>query len=255
MVITEKSNRIGYVILNRPEKRNALSAEMVTYVIEALNSHLKDDEVKVIILKANGDAFCAGADLAYLKELQKNTFDENLADSRHLKTLFQIIYEAPKVIIAQVEGPAIAGGAGLASICDFVFAVPEMQMAYTEVKIGFVPALVMVFLIRKIGEGRARHLLLSGEMINAEKAFEWGIINEVCSKEEIENIVNDFAAKLVNRNAQSSMAMTKEMLTNLAGMTIDEGLEYAAKQNAKARESEDCKKGIAAFLNKTKISW
>jgi methylglutaconyl-CoA hydratase len=159
MVLTEKKDRIGYIILNRPEKRNALSAEMVDSLKSAFKSQIEDDEVKVIVLKANGKAFCAGADLGYLQQLQKNTYEENLEDSQNLRSLFQLIYEAPKVVIAQIEGPAIAGGAGLASICDFVFAIPELQMAYTEVRIGFIPALVMVFLLRKIDESKAKHLL------------------------------------------------------------------------------------------------
>ncbi len=255
MITTTISDRIGTITLNRPEKRNALSAEMVSHLKNGFRQFIEDDNVKLIILKANGEAFCAGADLAYLQELQKNTYDENLEDSQHLRELFQMIYEAPKIVIAQVEGPAIAGGAGLASICDFVFAVPELKMAYTEVRIGFVPALVMVFLLRKIGEGRARQLLLSGEMIGAEKALEWGIINEIVDKKEIETRVLDFATKLVHKNADSSMAMTKSMIANIPGMSLNEALDYAASQNATARENDDCKKGISAFLNKEKISW
>ncbi|QNL21523.1 enoyl-CoA hydratase/isomerase family protein [Hyphobacterium sp. CCMP332] len=255
MITTTTSDRIGILTLNRPEKRNALSADMVSHIKNGLNQLLEDDKVKVIILKAKGEAFCAGADLAYLKELRNNSFEENLADSQHLRGLFQMIYDSPKMVIAQVEGPAIAGGAGLASICDFVFAVPEMKMAYTEVRIGFVPALVMVFLLRKIGEGRARHLLLSGEMIDAEKALKWGIINDIIDKNEIDNKVMEFASKLVNKNAGSSMAMTKAMIAKISGMNLNEALDFAAAQNAKARENEDCKKGISAFLNKEKISW
>lgn len=255
MITTTKSDRIGIITLNRPEKRNALSAEMVTYLKKGFRDFIEDKEVKVIILKANGDAFCAGADLAYLNNLQENTFDENLKDSQHLRELFQMIYESPKIVIAQVEGPAIAGGAGLASICDFVFAVPELKMAYTEVRIGFIPALVMVFLLRKIGEGRARHLLLSGEMIDAEKALDWGIINEIIGKKDIQERVKDFASKLVHKNADSSMAMTKAMIAKISSMSLDQALDYAASQNAKARENEDCKKGISAFLNKEKIAW
>lgn len=255
MVLTEKTDRLGYIILNRPEKRNALSAEMVTALKKAFSKYLEDEDVKVIVLKANGEAFCAGADLAYLQQLQQNTYDENLADSQHLRGLFQMIYKAPKVVIAQVEGPAIAGGAGLASICDFVFAVPEMKMAYTEVKIGFIPALVMVFLLRKIDESRARHLLLSGEMIDAQKALEWGIINDIVNAAEMENHVKEFAQKLIRRNAGSSMAMTKQMIAKIQTMELGEALDYAASQNAKARENDDCQKGIAAFLNKEKISW
>lgn len=255
MVSTSISERIGTIVLNRPEKRNALSAEMVTHLKSAFRKFIEDESVKVIILKANGEAFCAGADLAYLKELQSNSYEENLKDSQHLRELFQLIYESPKIVIAQIEGPAIAGGAGLAGICDFVFAIPETKLAYTEVKIGFVPALVMVFLIRKIGENRARHLLLSGEIIDAQKALEWGIINDIVSGDSIEKHVNEFASNLVRRNAESSMALTKKMISEIQSMDLNKALDYAAAQNAKAREHDDCKKGIGAFLNKEKIKW
>ncbi len=255
MVITEKSDRIGFIILNRPEKRNALSAEMVKLLKEAFTSHFKDPEVKVIILKANGDTFCAGADLAYLEALQQFSFEENLQDSQNLRELFQMIYEGPKLVIAQVEGAAIAGGAGLAGICDYVFAVPEMKLAYTEVKIGFIPALVSVFLTRKIGEGRARELLLTGNLISAQKSLEWGLINEIVESGKIEKEVLEFAKKVCSSNSASSITLTKNLISQLNGKSLDQALDLAAEQNAKARESEDCKKGIAAFLNKEKISW
>lgn len=255
MVLKEKSGRIGIVTLDRPEKRNALSAEMVSELKKAFGDLISDKNVKVIILKANGDAFCAGADLAYIKQLQKNTYQENLADSQNLRQLFQMIYESPKIVIAQVEGPAIAGGAGLASICDFIFAVPDLKMAYTEVKIGFIPALVMVFLLRKINECHAKYLLLSGEMIGAEQALNWGIINEIVDTDKMESRVMEFAERLVKRNSENSMAVTKKMISEMPSKTLNEGLDYAAAQNAKGREHEDCIKGINAFLNKEKIQW
>jgi len=135
---TEENNRIGYLILNRVEKKNALNFDFVKEIKTALNHWKSDNEIKVVVIKANGDVFSAGADLDVLKQLQVNTFEENLEDSRHLKELFEIIARYPKVVIAQVEGHAIAGGCGLATICDFCFAVPEAQFGYTEVKIGFI---------------------------------------------------------------------------------------------------------------------
>ena len=154
---TEQDDRVLYLILNRPEKRNALNFELVAELKDALFQASEDESVKVIIIKGAGDAFCAGADLAYIKQLQKNTFEENLKDSDHLKELFYQIYTHNKIIISQVDGFAIAGGAGLATVCDFCFATPESTFGYSEVKIGFVPAIVMVFLLRKIGETRATY--------------------------------------------------------------------------------------------------
>ena len=158
LIIYSVKDRVGYITLNRPEKRNALSSELVTALKEAFATAKNDRDVKVIVLKANGESFCAGADLAYLQQLQQFSFQENLADSNHLKDLFLQIYQLEKVVVAQVQGHALAGGCGLATICDFVFAVPEAKFGYTEVKIGFIPALVSIFLIRKIGEQKAKQL-------------------------------------------------------------------------------------------------
>jgi len=147
-------DRVGYISLNRPEKRNALSYEMVTELKQAFNNAEEDESCKVIILQAEGKVFCAGADLAYLQQLQNNTYEENLEDSTHLMELFKQIYTSSKIVIAKVHGHAIAGGCGLATVCDFSFTVPEAKFGYTEVKIGFIPAIVKVFLLRKIGEGK-----------------------------------------------------------------------------------------------------
>jgi methylglutaconyl-CoA hydratase len=199
--------------------------------------------------------FCAGADLEYLQTLQKNTFEENLADSSHLKELFELIYTHPKIVIAQIHGHAIAGGAGLAAVCDFSFSVPEAQFGYTEVKIGFIPAIVMVFLLRKIGEGRAKELLLSGDLISAQKAKEYGLINYIVEAENLASEVEKFALHLCRNNSAQSLATTKQMIARVQEMPLSEALNFAAKQNATARESTDCKKGIASFLEKKSLEW
>jgi methylglutaconyl-CoA hydratase len=249
------SDKIGYITLNRPDKRNALNFEVVADLKEAFKTASEDTKVKVIVLKANGDVFCAGADLAYLQQLQKNTFEENLADSNHLKELFYQIYTLNKVVIAQIEGHAIAGGCGLATVCDFSFSVPEAKFGYTEVRIGFIPAIVKVFLLRKIGEIKAKELLLTGELITAEVAKIMGLINNIVPAEAIADTVKGFANMLIKNNSGQSMAYTKQMIANVQSMSLEDGLDYAAEMNAKARASEDCKKGIASFLNKEPIVW
>ncbi len=249
------NDRIGYVTLNRPEKRNALNFEVVEELKLAFQQASEDSKAKVIVLKANGDAFCAGADLAYLQQLQENTFEENLADSSHLKELFYQIYTLDKIVIAQIEGHAIAGGCGLATVCDFSFTVPSAKFGYTEVRIGFIPAIVKVFLLRKIGEQKAKQLLLTGELVDANQAVSLGLINEVVAKEQIHDKVTTFAQMLIEKNSGQSMAFTKQMIAAVQGMNLEDGLQYAAEMNARARASEDCQKGIAAFLNKEPISW
>lgn len=255
MVLYEVKERVGYITLNRPEKRNALSYEMVGALRHAFTQAEGDEACKVIVIRANGEAFCAGADLAYLQQLQKNTYEENLADSRHLMELFRQIYHSKKVVISQVKGPALAGGCGLATVCDFSFATPGSTFGYTEVKIGFVPAIVMVFLVRKAGEKTAREILLSGEVFNAGKALHYNLVNYVVPDEELEEAVSAFAGRLCRQASGQSLALVKEMLAGVQGMSVNDALEYAAKTNAVARASEDCKRGIAAFLNKEKLSW
>ena len=169
-VLTNKKGNILEIILNRPDKRNALNSEFVGELRQAFGEANADDSIRVIILKGSGKAFSAGADLGYLQQLQNNTYDENLQDSSHLMELFKLMYSHKKLIIAQVEGHALAGGCGLATVCDFIYTVPEALFGYTEVKIGFIPAIVMFFLLRKIGEAKARELLLTGTLIEATRA-------------------------------------------------------------------------------------
>jgi len=251
----EVSDRIAYITLNRPDKRNALNHAFVTELKAAFGRAESDSGVKVIVLRANGKAFCAGADLAYLRQLQAFNFEENLQDSNHLMELFAQIYRHPKPVIAQVEGHAIAGGAGLATVCDFAFVVPEAKFGYTEVRIGFIPAIVMVFLVRKCGELRAKELLLSGDIISAETAVNYNILNRVVPAEEIQDHVREFADRLCVQNSGQSMAMTKRLLGDIQHFPIAEGLAFASKMNAHTRGTEDCKRGISAFLNKEDLKW
>jgi methylglutaconyl-CoA hydratase len=251
----EVTNRIAFITLNRPEKRNALSHELVSELHEAFDAAAKDSAAKVVVLRAEGEAFCAGADLAYVQKLQTFSYEENLADSNHLKALFLKIYTLNKVVIAQIQGHALAGGCGLAAVCDFAFAVPEAKFGYTEVKIGFIPAIVMVFLLRRIGEGKSKQLLLSGDLVSAEEAASLGLINYLSAQENLEQDVLNFANKLIRSNAEQSMATTKQMIAEVQSLPLTAALDYAAAMNAKARGSEDCQRGIAAFLNKEKLIW
>jgi len=251
----EVDKRIAYITLNRPEKRNAFNRELVSELKEAFSQAGKDDMVKVIVLKAEGKVFCAGADLAYLQLLQKHTFEENLEDSTYLKELYLQIYTHPKVVIAAVQGHALAGGCGLITVCDFVFSVPEAKFGYTEVKIGFVPAIVMTFLIRKIGEARAKELLLSGDLVDAKQAKEYGFINKIVPEGELVALTTEFALHLCQTNSAEAMQATKQMIADIQTMPLPTALNYAAAMNAKARAFEDCKKGINTFLNKEKLTW
>lgn len=247
--------RVATITLNRPAKRNALNGAMVAELQNAFQLAEEDANVKVIILKGAGEAFCAGADLEYLQQLQKNTRAENLADSRTLMQLMQKIYYHNKVVIAQVEGHAIAGGCGLVTLCDLSYAVPEALLGYTEVKIGFIPALVAVFLVRKIGEGRAKDLLLTGRLISSQKAEDYGLLNQVIPAADIAAHVAKVAADLCSGTSANSLKVTKKLISGVLDLPLEEALEQAAERNAETREHADCQRGIQAFLTREKMEW
>ncbi len=251
----EVADRIGTITLNRPEKRNALSPELIQTLHEMFLRAEQDDRCKVIILRAEGEAFCSGADLGYLQQLQQFTVDENLEDSRRLRDLLLLMYRLKKVIIAEVQGSAIAGGCGLMTVCDFAYTVPDAKFGYTEVRIGFVPALVSVFLIRKIGEARARQLLLTGKLVTAAEAHQMGLITEVVPPEKLSASVRQQAASLIKNASAASLQLTRRLIDEVQNYPLEEALERAAKENAIARGTDDCKKGVASFLNKQPLSW
>jgi methylglutaconyl-CoA hydratase len=249
------TGRIARVALNRPDKRNALNYPTITELKDAFVHLAERAEVKVIILQGNGKVFSAGADLEFLQKLQEYSLAENLADSTHLMELLHLLYKHPKPIIAQVQGAAIAGGCGLVTVCDFAFATTDAKFGYTEVKIGFIPALVMIFLVRKLGEAHARRLALSGDLIDAAEAQQLGLITQAVPTDALESHVQAFAERLCDENAAGAMEITKKMLADLQDMPLKEALTFAAKMNAHARGTDECKAGIRAFLNKEKLVW
>lgn len=249
-------NRIAEITLSRPEKRNALNDVLVQELTDVFSQTGKNSSVKVVILTGSEQSFCAGADLEYLQKLSAYSLAENQEDSRKLMKLFQLIYEMRKPVIAMVNGPAIAGGCGLATVCDFIIASREhARFGYSEVKIGFVPALVMVFLVKKLGEGKARELVLSGRVIDAQQANQIGLVTQVVDHRQLNAVTRELAQELAENNSANSMALTKEMLTTIHHMDFVQALDYAANMNAVTRMTDDCRKGITAFLKKEKIQW
>jgi methylglutaconyl-CoA hydratase len=255
LVLYTVADRIATITLNRPQKKNALSAELVLQLTDIILEAADDDLVKVIILKANGNVFSAGADLAYLQQLQNNSHEENLNDSKNLEKLFTTIYYLPKVVIAQVEGHAIAGGCGLATVCDIIFSVPEAKFGYTEVKLGFVPAIVSCFLLRKTSETLAKRLLLTAELFSAQQALDFGLITFLAEKEEIDGKVQEFSLNLCEQASSNALMVTKQLIGQTTNPNLEKSLEIAVQINARVRESADFKKGVASFLNKEPIQW
>lgn len=248
-------DRVASITLNRPDKRNALNHDLVAALKETLGEAAVDDAVRVIVLTGAGKAFSAGADLAALQTLQTATPMENAADSEHLAELFEQIYRHPKPIIAHVNGHAIAGGCGLAAVCDFSLVADHAKLGFTEVRIGFVPAIVMVFVLRKLGEAAARDLLLRGGLISAAEAAARGLVTRAVPAAALADEVEALAREIATQTSGSAITLTKRMLAQVPGMGLTEALSYATQVNAFARGTADCQAGIAAFLGKTDPPW
>jgi len=241
------------ITLNRPEKRNAISFELIDDLLRALDEVAKSEAI-VLIVTGAGTAFCSGMDLENLKALLGRTPEQNLKDSRTMVQLFRSLYEFPKVTIAAVNGPAIAGGTGLALLCDFTLAVPEAKFGYTEVRIGFVPAIVSTFLLRQVGEKQARDLLLTGRLFGAEEALRMGLVSEIVAPEKLMARARELAA-LIMQNSPASLRATKQLLTDHARAELDARIEAAVRENAAVRTTADFREGITSFLEKRKPVW
>jgi methylglutaconyl-CoA hydratase len=241
-------NQTAVLTLNRPEKRNSLHPDLILQLKNKLGELKDQKEIRTLIITGEGNSFCAGADLQYLNELRNFSTIENEKDSESLAEMFLQIYNFPVPTIAAVNGPAIAGGCGLASVCDFIIADKEKaRFGYPEVKIGFIPAIVSAFLVKKIGEGKAKNLLLSGEIINAEKALQIGLADYTSSNvlEEAKNLSGKLAA-----NSDFSLRLTKEMVNDISTLSVNDAVSYCIRLNTVSRFSEDFKKGLENFLNK-----
>ncbi|MBZ5509391.1 MAG: enoyl-CoA hydratase/isomerase family protein [Acidobacteriia bacterium] len=248
-----ESQSIATITLNRADKRNAISYELIDDLLAALKQ-AAGSEAQVVILTGAGKAFCSGMDLENLKQLSTRTHEQNLQDSVTMASLFKALYDFPKPTIAAVNGPAIAGGTGLATLCDFTLAVPEAKFGYTEVRIGFVPAIVSSFLIANIGEKRARDLLLTGRIFGAEEALSLGLVNEIVASSQLMARAHELAAQLLE-NSPASLQATKRLLSSYTREQLDRQVAQAVESNAAIRQTADFKEGITAFLEKRKPTW
>ncbi|PWT81084.1 MAG: methylglutaconyl-CoA hydratase [Acidobacteria bacterium] len=237
------------VTLNRPEKRNALNDEMIGELKQLLRKADADDSIRSIVITGAGEDFCSGADLSALRKISEASVSENLDDARSLMEVFTLIRDVQVPVVAAVHGRALAGGCGLASACDLVLAAESARFGYPEVKIGFVPAMVMAVLRRNISEKNAFELLTRGSEIGAERARELGLVNEVFAEDQFEVSVSAYV-RLFEKVSRSAVSLTKKLLYQIDGMAFREALETGVDVNVIARMTEDCQKGIARFLAK-----
>ena len=252
-LLLEDHGPIAQLTLNRPDKRNAISAKMICDILTALDE-MEKTRARVVILTGAGSAFCAGMDLEMLSAIGQQSAQENQEDSRRMARMFRRIWSFPKPLIAAVNGHALAGGCGIATLCDFTLAVPEAKFGYTEVKIGFLPAIVSVFLTRQIGDKRARDLLLTGRLVEATEAKDLGLVTEIVPAERLMTRANEIAEQLIAASP-SSLTRAKRLLTSAAAASVDADLERAVLENARIRCTPDFKEGLASFIEKRKPVW
>jgi methylglutaconyl-CoA hydratase len=247
------SGDIATITLRRPEKRNAISTEMTSDLMNAFGE-IEASSARVAILTGEGQAFCSGIDLAALQAIATQSPLENLEDARRFALLLRRIWSFPKPTIAAVNGAAVAGGCGIATLCDFTLAVPEATFGYPEVRIGFLPAIVAVFLVRQISEKHARDLLLTGRIIDAAEAQRLGLVTEVAPAAELMSAAQKLAATLLE-SSPTSLLKTKKLLGDIAAPELERALELAIAESVQIRTTADFREGLASFLDKRAPKW
>ncbi|HLF14776.1 MAG TPA: enoyl-CoA hydratase-related protein [Bacteroidota bacterium] len=255
-ITTDQNDRVATVTLSQPGRRNALDDVMIRELTDAFNAINRDSTSRVAVLTGEGKAFCSGMDLGYLRRITDLGEHENLEDARNLLGMLRTIHTLRKPVIAMVNGPAMGGGCGLASACDFVFASGEhARLGVPEVKIGFVPAVILIFLIKRMGESAAREFVLRGGVLDAASAVRKGLATEVVPHDLLRERVAEFARDLATSTSPSSIALTKDLLSRLSEMTLPDAMEYSAHLNAMARKTDDFKRGLDSALKKENPRW
>jgi len=255
---THTDSGIHTIFLNRPEKRNALSHELIAELTGALEAFATSSSCRVVILSGAGSAFCAGLDLEHLRTMIQHSgaaaIREYRLDAERIAGLFRTLYTLPKPSIAAVNGAAIAGGMGIATLCDFTLAVPEAKFGYTEVRIGFIPAIVSAFLCTQLGDKACRDLLLTGRILSAEEALALGLVTRIIPEPDLLAEAKALAQRLL-RNSPAAMESTKRLLRSFTDRRLPDDIEAAIKASVDARSSADFQEGVTAFLEKRDPIW
>lgn len=248
LILTERIDSIAIITLNRPAKRNALSPELIRSFISTFDLFETDNEIKVIIITGSGKSFCAGADLEYLHDIDRKNSVINEQDSKLISSFFSRIYNSKKITIAAVNGAALAGGCGLASVCDFVVASENnSKFGYPEVKIGFIPAIVSYYLIQRVGNAKAKQILISGKIYEPEEALKIGLIDYIT--DDVIVFSKTFASE-VCKNSSNSISEIKMMMRNISGLDYKDAVQYCENLNTILRASNSFSEGLNRFLTK-----
>jgi methylglutaconyl-CoA hydratase len=251
---THTDSGIHTILLNRPEKRNALTPQLMEDLTHALDAFANSQTCRVVIVTGAGSSFCAGLDLEPLASQHPHSTEEYHTDAQRIATLLRTLYSLPKPSIAAVNGPAIAGGMGIATLCDFTLAVPEAKFGYTEVRIGFVPAIVSAFLRTQLGEKSSRDLLLTGRLISAPEALSLGLVTRIVAEPDLLREARTLATRLI-RNSPAAMEATKRLLGKYSDHHLPDDIEAAIRASVDARSNADFHEGVNAFLEKREPHW
>ncbi len=253
-IVLTKKGTVLQVNFNRPEVHNAFNSETILELTDAFDKVRVDNSIRVVILTGEGKSFCAGADINWMREIIHYSFDQNLEESLQLAEVLHKIYTLPKPTIAMVNGAAIGGGTGFLSVCDIAVAAEDAKFGLSEVKIGLVPAAISPYVVRKIGESKAREYFLTGQRISAQKAAEIGLVNEVVPKNQLKERVDELVGQLLDSGPEA-IASCKELILNVPGMSLEDVKEYTARMIADLRVSDEGQEGMSAFLEKRKPRW
>jgi len=254
-LIVERRDLVAVVTLNRPEVRNAFDDVLIANLTRVLLDLEKDDTVRVVVLAGAGKAFCAGADLNWMKRMAGYGYEDNLKDANALAAMLKTLDRMSKPTVARVHGPAYAGGVGLVAACDIAIGSHDAEFCLTEVKLGLSPATISPYVVRAMGERLARRYFLTGEVIDAGEACRIGLLSGVCTADGLDGTVNALLGHLV-AGGQQAHAKIKDLVRTVAAGAVDDAMiADTAKRIAEIRVSQEGKEGIASFLEKRKPAW
>ena len=252
--ILKLSDGVVSLALNRPGKRNALSENMIKELVAAINIIDKDKECRLIKLEGEGEVFCAGGDLEWMKEQANSTREKRINEARKLAKMFRILNSVCKPILGVIRGDAYGGGIGLISICDYSISSSAAKFGLTESRLGLIPATISPYVISRIGESNCRDIFLSGEIFNAEKANKIGLVNEVVKPSDLEKSVDSYIS-FFKKTSRQAVSSSKALIQTLRPKVSDKLIDETARRLADTWESNDAQKGIKGFLDKSKVIW
>lgn len=249
-----KHGNVARITFCRPKIHNAFNSTMIRELYDLFSKMRDDNDIRVVVITGEGKSYCAGADLNWMRDVVRYSYEQNLKESLELAMLFRTIYEFPRPVIGQINGAAIGGGTGFVAVTDIAIAAESAVFSFSEVKIGVVPACISPYVVKRVGEGRAREFFLTGERLTAQRALDSGLVNRMVPDDKLDDEVEAMVKQLLS-SGPDALAMCKELLATIADQNIGEFERYTAEVIATLRKSDEGQEGMDAFLNKRKPNW